>query len=173
MGDGSTIIAGLAIPSTDPLFLSLVALHIALALVCVIAGAVAMLSWKGPGRHPSAGTIYFWSLAGVCASAAILSAMRWGEDFHLFILATLAFSAAYIGRHAKRRRWNGWVRVHIAAMGSSYILLLTAFYVDNGKQLPLWRDLPPWTYWTVPAIVGLPIIVWALLRHRLVQTPSR
>ena len=27
-------------------------------------------------------------------------------------------------------------------MGASYILLLTAFYVDNGKNLPLWRELP-------------------------------
>lgn len=24
-------------------------------------------------------------------------------------------------------------------MGSSYVLLLTAFYVDNGHQLPLWK----------------------------------
>ena len=173
MGDDPTIISGLAIPSTDPLFLSLVALHIALGLVCVIAGAVAMLSRKEPGRHPSAGAIYFWSLAGVSASAAVLAAMRWDEDFHLFILGALAFASAFVGRRARRRRWSGWVRVHIAAMGSSYILLLTAFYVDNGKQLPLWRDLPPWTYWTVPALLGLPIIVWALLRHRLVQTPSR
>ena len=28
-------------------------------------------------------------------------------------------------------------------MGLSYILLLTAFYVDNGKSLPLWKDLLP------------------------------
>jgi len=27
-------------------------------------------------------------------------------------------------------------------MGLSYILMLTAFYVDNGKKLPVWRDLP-------------------------------
>jgi hypothetical protein len=24
----------------------------------------------------------------------------------------------------------------------SYILLLTVFYVDNGKHLPVWRTLP-------------------------------
>jgi hypothetical protein len=27
-------------------------------------------------------------------------------------------------------------------MGLSYILMLIAFYVDNGKQLPLWKDQP-------------------------------
>jgi hypothetical protein len=54
-------------------------------------------------------------------------------------------------------------------MGSSYLLMLTAFYVDNGKNLPLWRDLPPIAYWTVPATVGVPMIIWALLRHPIVR----
>ena len=49
------------------------------------------------------------------------------------------------------------------------MLLLTAFYVDNGHQLPVWKELPAWTYWTLPALVGTPIIVWALLRHRVVK----
>jgi len=31
-------------------------------------------------------------------------------------------------------------------MGVSYIVLLTAFYVDNGKSLPLWKELPPISY---------------------------
>ncbi len=53
-------------------------------------------------------------------------------------------------------------------MGSSYILLLTAFYVDNGRNLPLWRSLPSLTYWLLPAAVGVPLIVRALLRHPLV-----
>ena len=33
------------------------------------------------------------------------------------------------------------MKLHITGMGTSYVLLLTAFYVDNGKNLPLWRDL--------------------------------
>jgi hypothetical protein len=40
--------------------------------------------------------------------------------------------------------------VHVNAMGLSYVLLLTAFYVDNGKNLPLWRRLPPIAYWVIP-----------------------
>jgi hypothetical protein len=31
-------------------------------------------------------------------------------------------------------------------MGLSYILMLIAFYVDNGKQLPLWKNLPHFMY---------------------------
>jgi hypothetical protein len=32
-------------------------------------------------------------------------------------------------------------------MGGSYIGMLIAFYVDNGKQLPLWDRLPTAAYW--------------------------
>ena len=46
-----------------------------------------------------------------------------------------------------------------------YILLLTAFYVDNGPQLPLWRSLPSLAFWLLPSLVGLPFLIWALRRH--------
>ncbi len=61
------------------------------------------------------------------------------------------------------------MRLHITGMGLSYILLLTAFYVDNGKSLPLWKDLPPITYWLLPAAVGLPLIIHALSRRSAVD----
>jgi len=56
-------IGGIPLPSDAPLFLTLIAIHIAAGLVCVIAGAVAMLSHKAPGRHPQAGSVYYWALA--------------------------------------------------------------------------------------------------------------
>jgi len=99
---------------------------------------------------------------------ALLSAMRWPEDYHLFVLGVLSFAAATIGRTALTRRWDGWVRLHISGMGLSYVLLLTAFYVDNGPNLPLWRELPPLAYWLVPGAVGLPLILRALRWHPLV-----
>lgn len=54
-----TDVAGIRIPSTSPIFLAIVALHVLLGLACVVTGAVAMLSPKRQGRHPSFGTIYF------------------------------------------------------------------------------------------------------------------
>jgi hypothetical protein len=54
-------------------------------------------------------------------------------------------------------------------MGVSYIVLLTAFYVDNGPHLPLWRQLPAITYWVAPSLVGLPIMVYTLMRHPFVR----
>lgn len=55
----------------------------------------------------------------------------------------------------------------MTGMGLSYIMLLIAFYVDNGPNLPLWRSLPTYAYWLVPSLIGLPILVYALMRHPL------
>src|SRR5215471_2844768 len=126
MVDNETIVAGIVIPSDSPFFLAVVGLHILVALVCVITGVVAMLSPKRPGRHPTFGTIYFWCLSAVFVSATALSAMRWAEDYHLFILGVLSFAAAIVGRSARRRGRPGWAGVHVSGMGLSYILLLTA-----------------------------------------------
>jgi len=169
MIDGTTTMAGIEIPSTDLLFLSIVAVHVLLGIVAVVSGAVAMLSAKAPGRHPRFGTIYYRSIVAIFVSATALSIMRWAEDYHLFIIGMLALGFASWGRAARRQRWTGWARMHALGMGSSYVALLTAFYVDNGRQLPLWRELPVWTYWTLPTLFGAPVIVWALLRHPVVQ----
>jgi len=171
MGDGTTDIAGIEIPSANPVFLTVVGIHVLLGLACIVTGAMAMLSLKRRGRHPRYGTIYFWCLAGVFLTAAALAAVRWGQDYHLFILGALSFAAAYFGRRARQERWLHWVRLHITGMGSSYVLLLIAFYVDNGKSLPLWRDLPALAYWLVPAAIGAPLIVRALLWHPLTRQP--
>ena len=165
-------IAGIEIPSSNPVFLALVGVHVLLGLTCAIAGLIALLSPKRSGRHPRFGTIYYWCLMGVFVTASGLAAVRWVEDYHLFILGALAFGAAFLGRMARQRRGSHWVKLHITGMGTSYVLLLTAFYVDNGKNLPLWRELPPVAYWLVPAVVGIPLIVRALLWHPLARAPQ-
>jgi hypothetical protein len=128
-----------------------------------------MLSPKTPGRHSRLGKLYFWSLCGVFATASVLSFMRWAENYHLFIIGASAFAAAFIARTAVRMRWQAWPRTHLIGMGSSFVLLLIAFYVDNGKNLPIWRDLPSVTYRAIPAAIGIPVIVRVLLRHPLTR----
>jgi len=44
--------------------------------------------------------------------------------------------------------------------------MLTAFYVDNGPHLPLWRHLPTWAFWALPSVVGVPLIMRALRQKR-------
>jgi hypothetical protein len=168
----AVVIGGLPLPSDAPLFLAIIALHVAAGVVAVAAGVVAMLSRKQPGRHPLAGSTYFWALSAVFVTMGVISAFRWAEDRHLFALGALSFAAAVLGRQARRRLWPDWARLHMSGMGASYILLLTAFYVDNGPNLPLWRLLPHWAYWVLPAAIGLPILAWALLRHPLVRNPA-
>jgi uncharacterized membrane protein len=173
MTDDSTIILGIEIPSSDPLFLSVVVgIHIPLGLACVVFGAIAMFSEKRRGRHSKIGKVYYWCLLALFASATFLSVMRWAENYHLFILGALSFASAWLGRRALRERWRYCVRLHITGMGISYVLMLIAFYVDNGKQLPLWKDLPHFVYWLLPLAVGLPLIVRALLWHPRVRKPG-
>lgn len=166
--EGSTVVLGIPIPSTDPVFLGIVGLHVAFGIAAVITGAVAMLSSKGRGRHSRSGVIYFWCLFGAFLTMSALSFMRWAENYHLFVLGVLSFGFVLFGRTAVRRHWSQWPRLHLAGMGLSYIVILTAFYVDNGKHLPLWKELPEIAFWVLPTLVGAPIIVYALIRHPLV-----
>jgi len=166
MTDQGIVVLGIPIPSSSPAFLSIVAVHVAAGLSCAVAGILAMLAPKRSGWHPSAGTVYYWSLVVVFLSMAALSILRWPANTHLFVLGILSFGAGVVGRMAKRRLWQ--LRVHVTGMALSYILLLTAFYVDNGPHLPLWRLLPPLAYWLLPSLVGIPILIWALTHHPLI-----
>ena len=172
MPGDTTIVFGVPVPSVDPVFLAVVRFHILVGIACVVAGIAAMLSHKGRGRHSTFGTIYYWCLALVVASATGLSVVRWAENYHLFFLGALSLIAATVARTALRHRWRHWVRVHITGMGLSYIVMLTAFYVDNGKNLPFWRELPQWTFWVLPSMLGAPIIIYTLLRHPLARRVS-
>jgi hypothetical protein len=108
-------------------------------------------------------------MAVVFVTATGMSMLRWSEDAYLFVLGSAAFGAACMGFAARRRRWRGWTAGHIVGMSVSYIVLLTAFYVDNAPRLPLWRALPPLAFWIVPSLIGLPIMARALARHTQVR----
>ncbi len=156
----STTILGIPVPSTDPLFLALVAAHIGFGLCAVASGIAAMLIGKGRGRHSRTGKLYFWSLSGVALTMSALSYLRWAEDYPLFFLGLASIGVALLGRWAVR---NGMLRLHLTSMGMSYVVMLTAFYVDNGKALPLWRELPQIAFWIIPTAIGAPIIVYYFL----------
>src|SRR6186997_2374083 len=87
-------LVGIEVPCSSSIFLTVLAIHIPAGIICVLAGLVALLSKKQPGRHPKLGTIYYWSLSVVFVSATVLAGLRWAEDYYLFILGTLAFTAA-------------------------------------------------------------------------------
>lgn len=146
-------------------FSILLVVHVSAGLTCVVTGAIAMLSKKRHGRHPLFGEIYYWSLFVVFVSMSGLAGLRWEHDAHLFALGTLSFGIATVGHAARRIRWDGWTSIHVLGMSMSYVVLLTAFYVDNGPHLPLWNRLPTIAFWVGPTLIGVPLIVRSLIRH--------
>src|SRR6266852_2104714 len=138
---GTEALTRLVGPPVSLAYGAILVVHIAAGLLAVISGAIALLSPKQRGRHPRLGEIYFWALAVVFVTATVMAALRWAESGYLFFLGSAAFAAGSIGYLARKRRWRGWLGVHIVGMSLSYIVLLSAFYVDNGPKLPLWDRL--------------------------------
>src|SRR5690242_409871 len=163
-------ILGDEVGSAAPAFLAVLAVHVLAGLTAVIAGAIAALARKGGARHIRAGRWYYRAITVVFATATALAAMRWAQDWYLFILGTVAFTAATIG-YLHRRRHRPGDTGHIAGMGIAYTAMLTAFYVDNGPHLPLWDRLPTLAFWILPAAIAAPLIARAIIRAR--NTPPR
>ena len=162
-----TDLFGIPVPSTDPVFLAFVIVHIAISLVAVISGLLAMLAEKTSSRHKKNGSVYFWSISFSFVTVVILSLMRWPHNVHLLIIGVLTFCLTFTGRILAKKRPTRWTRIHTVCMGLSYVFLLTGFYVDNGKNLPFWRMFPEWFFYVFPAIVGIPIILKVLVKHPL------
>jgi hypothetical protein len=129
----TTDLFGIPIPSTDPVFIAFVVVHIAISFVAVVCGLLAMFSEKSSARHRANGRVYFWSISFSFVTVLILSFMRWPHNIHLLTIGTLTFGVTFIGRKLAKMKSSRWTRLHTICMGLSYVLLLTGFYVDNGE----------------------------------------
>ena len=165
-------ILGDQVGSTAPAFLAFLALHVLAGLTAVLTGAIAALARKGSPRHIRAGRWFYRAITVVFATATALAAMRWRQDYDLFLIGAVAFTAATIGYQHRRRHRPGDTG-HIAGMGIGYTAMLTAFYVDNGPHLPLWDRLPALSFWLLPSAIGAPIIARAVMRARHVTAGPR
>lgn len=132
----------------------LIAAHVVAGLAAVVAGALAMLTTKGSLRHRRAGDAYLGAVTILVLTASVLALEALAARRHLLTLAIVTFVLAAVGYAMRRRRPRRWRAYHLLAMGMSYIVMLTAFYVDNGPRLPLWWRLPTWTLWLLPSLVG-------------------
>jgi hypothetical protein len=164
-------ILGVEVGSTAPAFLAVLAVHVVAGLTAVITGTAAALARKGSPRHIRAGRWYYRAITAVFATATALAAMRWAQDWYLFALGVVAFTAATAG-YLHRRHHRPGDTGHIAGMGIGYTAMLTAFYVDNGPHLPLWDRLPVLAFWLLPAAIAAPIITRAIIRARNKAPPS-
>ncbi len=134
-------------------FLPLV-IHVLAGLTTGVTGVLAFRAPKRRVRHHQWGKIYLWAYTMVFLTATILSLQRMPVDAYLLVLATLGFGLALCGYSARRfrqepivRRILGkqWVVVHIIGAIGSYVVLWTAFYVDNAHLIPGLKELPTLT----------------------------
>jgi hypothetical protein len=151
-------------------FLPLV-VHAWAGMATGVTGVVTFCAPKSRERHPRWGTRYLWAYTLVFLTATVLSVQRWSADAYLFLLATIGYGFAlggYAARRFRRKPWmkrvmgKQWVIVHIVGMIGSYIILWTAFYVDNAHLIPLLDQLPTLTFWVLPTTIGLPFIILSL-----------
>ena len=168
--EGTTVVLGIPIPSIDPVFLAIVGVHVLFGIAAVIAGASRDAEQEGA-----------WPALEIGNDLLLVPVRRVRHDERSVVHAlggertTCSSWERFLspphtsGARAARRRWRQWPRLHLTGMGASYIVMLTAFYVDNGKNLPLWKELPQIAFWLLPGAIGIPLIVYALFRHRLVR----
>ena len=153
-------------------FIPLVA-HALAGLTAAIIGVVAFSVRKGPGRHHRWGARYLWAYTVVFLTATLLAAQRWSADAYLFILAVLGYTLALSGYSARRYRQSSWSRrtlgeywviAHLSGMIGSYVVLWTAFYVDNAHLFPGLNRLPTLTFWVLPSLIAFPFLVRSIAR---------
>ncbi|HEV2237395.1 MAG TPA: hypothetical protein VGR57_12105 [Ktedonobacterales bacterium] len=153
-------------------FLPLV-VHALAGLTTGVCGVVAFSVPKAPTRHHRWGTRYLWAYTVVFLTASLLSVQHWSTDAYLFGLAVLGYSFALGGYSARRFRqtpWlhrllgEWWVIAHLVGMIGSYVVLWTAFFVDNGHFFPGLNQLPSLTFWAAPTLIAIPFLVRSIAR---------
>jgi hypothetical protein len=153
-------------------FLPLV-VHALAGLTTGVTGVLAFRAPKRRGRHHQWGKSYLWAYTMVFLTATILSLQRMPADAYLLVLATLGYGLALGGYAARRfrqepqvRRFVGkqWIVVHIIGVIGSYVVLWTAFYVDNAHLIPGLKELPTLTFWVLPTLIAIPFLVVSLSR---------
>jgi hypothetical protein len=155
--------------------------HALAGLTTGVIGVVTFSVPKGPGRHHRWGTRYLWAYTAVFLTATILSVQHWPADAYLFGLAVLGYCFALSGYSARRFRQTPWLRrllgeywviAHLTGMIGSYVVLWTAFYVDNAHLFPGFNRLPTLTFWVAPTLIAVPFLVRSIRRFAPKAAPA-
>jgi uncharacterized membrane protein len=91
-------------------------LHIAVGIIALITGAMAIFTKKGKGKHRSSGKIYFWAMTLVFITGLIVAGYR--TNTFLFMISFLSYYCVFAGvriLHLKKLhrsqspRWFDWL----------------------------------------------------------------
>jgi hypothetical protein len=107
---------------------------------------------KRRGFHTRVGEAYHWFVLAVSVSALALAAFDWTRLWWLAVIAVGTYGLALAAYAAAKRRPRGWLHVHVAGQGGSYIALVTAVLVVNLEG--------PLLLWFLPTLAGTPVLVW-------------
>lgn len=118
---------------------------------------------KRRGFHTRVGEAYHWVVLAVSGSAVALAVLDWSRLWWLAIIAVGTYGLALMAYAAAKRRPRGWLHVHVAGQGGSYIALVTAVLVVNlGGPLVLWL---------LPTLAATPVLAWLQREIRLGRRP--
>lgn len=143
----------------------LLIIHIIMGCFCLVTGAINFLVKKEKGYHTTIGEWYHISYLFVFITSIGMALINWSESAYLFYIAIFSYGLALFGYLARKKRWKGWVSMHIGGMSGSYIGIITAVLVVNSTDIPLINQIPfPWL-WFIPTLIGTPIIIIANKRY--------
>jgi len=113
-------------------------IHLVLALVALVAGALVIANPKGTRRHRRIGRVYLVSMTAM-NGFALLNYELYGHfgPFHWMALISLATLAG--GYLEARRRSPGWMTRHAYYMAGSYVGLLAATVAEVASRVPGWH----------------------------------
>lgn len=145
----------------------LIALHTALGVVALLAGAWNLIRPKGTPPHRLAGWIYAGAMAGLIATSFfIYEIFATFGPFHVLALVSGGTLALALYFPLRRAHHDGWMEHHYFWITYSYVGLLMATGSHLFEVVPEW----PWAlraalFWGLPYVVGT---VWIFGRRRAV-----
>ncbi|MBP1970916.1 hypothetical protein J2Z83_003052 [Virgibacillus natechei] len=144
----------------------LLIIHIIAGSFCLLTGAINFSVKKEKGYHTRIGELYHIGYFVVFITSVWMAIINWSESAYLFYIAVFSYGLALFGYLARKRRWRGWLSMHIGGMAGSYIGIITAVLVVNGADIPLINQIPFLLLWFIPTIIGTPIIFMVSKRYR-------
>lgn len=145
-------------------------LHVAAAVLALVAGAFVLLRVKGTRLHRQVGYAYAGAMVVMNSMSFFLFNLTGRvSPFHVMAVISLATVLSGLSAAALRRPRDGWLDVHLQFMVWSYIGLLAAAVSEAAVRLP---KAPFWG-----AVAGASFLVLAaggfLLARRLPRLRKR